>query len=52
MGNYSVTFDASGLTSGVYFYKLIVGDPETSLPAGKAGSGQGFIETKKMILIR
>jgi len=37
MGNYSVTFDASALTSGVYFYKL------------SAGS---FIQTRKMILVK
>jgi hypothetical protein len=36
-GNYEVNFDASKLSSGVYFYKLQAGN---------------FIETKKMILIR
>ena len=36
-GSYEVTFDASRLTSGVYFYKL------------QAGS---FTKTKKMIIIR
>ncbi len=36
-GNYKVTFDASRLTTGVYFYQL------------KAG---GFIQTKKMILMQ
>jgi hypothetical protein len=36
-GTYEVTFDGSGLTSGVYFYKL------------KAGE---FAETKRMVLVK
>ncbi len=44
-GNYEVEFDGAQLTSGIYFYKLQAGDPETS-------SGQVFVETKKMILIK
>ena len=36
-GNHLVTFDASGLPSGVYFYRL------------EAGT---FTETKKLILLR
>ncbi len=36
-GNYEVTFDASTLSSGVYFYQLKVGN---------------FVQTKKMILMK
>ncbi|MDX2128106.1 MAG: T9SS type A sorting domain-containing protein [Chloroherpetonaceae bacterium] len=38
MGSYSVVFRASGVASGVYFYRL--------------KSSTGFIETKKMILVK
>jgi hypothetical protein len=36
-GEYSVTFDASNLSSGVYFYKL---------------QTERFLETKQMVLIK
>ena len=44
-GDYKVEFEESELTSGIYFYRLRAGDPS-------AGSGQGFVETKKMILLK
>jgi len=49
-GTYEVEFsinsdEGQNLSSGVYFYQLRVTDPETS-------SGQGFVQTKKMILLR
>ena len=44
-GRYEVEFSASTLPSGVYFYQLKAVDPST-------GSGQAFVETKKMILLR
>jgi photosystem II stability/assembly factor-like uncharacterized protein len=44
VGIYETTFDGSGLTSGIYFYKLEVADP-----TGRTGN---FIETKKMLMIK
>jgi len=41
---YQVVFDGTALASGVYFYR-IKADPSS-------GSGQAFIETKKMILMK
>jgi hypothetical protein len=42
-GTYEVNFDGTNLTSGVYYYKLVVGD--------NTNNG-GFSDTKKMILIK
>jgi len=49
-GTYEVEFsiysdEGRNLTSGIYFYQLKVRGPEIN-------SGQGFIETKKMVLIK
>ena len=49
-GSYEVEFDGhsnegQNLPSGVYFYQLKAGNPSTS-------SGQGFIQTKKMVLMK
>ena len=43
-GNYEVNFDASKLSSGIYYYQLRASDPSTGR--------QGFVETKKMILLK
>jgi len=45
IGNYEVEFKAATLPSGVYFYQLKAVDPST-------GSGQAFIQTRKMILLK
>ncbi len=52
-GYKSVTFDASKLSSGVYYYRLQSGSPSTSFGyAQDGGSGQRYIETKKLLLLR
>ena len=43
-GNYETTFDGSKLASGVYFYR-IKANPS-------AGSGQSFVQTKKLLLMK
>jgi hypothetical protein len=49
-GTYEVEFSVGrnsilSLSSEVYYYTLSAGDPST-------GSGQGFVETRKMILLK
>ena len=44
-GRYEVNFDASKLASGVFIYRLSVNDLS-------AGSGQSFVNVKKMIFIK
>lgn len=51
-GSYNENFNAAELSSGIYFYKLQVGDPSKGLPAGRQGSEQSFVQTKKMILLK
>ena len=43
-GNYSMQFNGSNLASGIYFYRMEA-DPST-------GSGQGFMQTKKLVLLK
>ena len=50
-GNYNVTWDASNVPSGVYFYQLIVG-ALTGMPVRQAKAAASFIKTRKMILLR
>jgi len=44
-GSYEIIWDAEGLPSGIYFYRLQAIDTESS-------SGQVFVETKKMLLLK
>ncbi|MGB5849208.1 MAG: T9SS type A sorting domain-containing protein [Ignavibacteriaceae bacterium] len=55
-GTYEVEFSKDmnhrTLPSGVYFYQLRIGNPSAGLLTGRQGSGQGFVETKKMIIMK
>jgi len=44
-GTYKVDLSGEDLQEGYYYYKLEAGSPST-------GSGQVYIETKKMVLLR
>ena len=44
-GKYEVEFEGIRLPSGIYFYQLRVGGPETN-------SGQALMQTKKMVLLK
>ena len=44
-GFHKIEFNAADLPSGVYFYQLRAFDPESN-------SGQGFVQTRKMILLK
>jgi hypothetical protein len=48
-GIYQAQWNATGFSSGVYFYRLIVSGASTSLH--RAGS-TSFSQTRKMILIK
>jgi hypothetical protein len=44
-GYHEVRFDASGLASGVYFYRIQASDPS-------GATGKSFVQTRKFMLIR
>ncbi len=49
-GSYAAHFNASGLASGVYVYRLAVGGASTGL--GTDAESSSFMQTRKMIVVR
>lgn len=44
-GSYTYNFNGSNFASGIYFYRIKAGDPSSN-------SGQGILQTKRMVLIK
>ena len=51
-GFHQVNWEAGELSSGVYFYRLQAGDPATGFPNKSGQAGQGFAETRKLVLVK
>ncbi|MDP2208243.1 MAG: T9SS type A sorting domain-containing protein [Bacteroidota bacterium] len=53
-GEYSVKWDAEGVPSGVYFYRLSVSPSATRdlVPKSRDGQSSSFIQTRKAVLIK
>jgi len=58
-GAYEIEFGATGrsgnvnnLPTGIYLYQLRAVNPESNLSTGQAGSGQGFVDAKKMTILK
>ncbi len=47
-----ITFDGANVSTGVYFYKIIVRQVGSSTGDPSPSSGQGFVDTKKMLMIK
>ncbi|HMQ80186.1 MAG TPA: T9SS type A sorting domain-containing protein [Ignavibacteria bacterium] len=49
-GSYEVQFDGSNFASGMYFYKMVVGELRNK--SGNTNNGEIFTDTKKMVLLK
>ena len=51
-GRHKINWNATGLASGVYLYRLEASDPSTSSTNKSGQAGQVFVQYKKLILMR
>ena len=45
-GTYETSLDGSDFKNGFYYYRI------EAVPTGRQGSGQSFVENKKMVLLK
>jgi Secretion system C-terminal sorting domain len=51
-GKHQRVWEAKGLASGVYLYRLQASDPSANFPSKSGQAGRGFVQTRKLILLR
>ena len=51
-GGYEVKFDARGLSSGVYFYRLQARPLDSAIGRDSKGGAGDFVQTRKLLLMR
>jgi hypothetical protein len=52
VGTYEITWYAENLPSGIYFYRIQAVPTRRQAGSPSTGSGQSFVETKKIILLK
>ena len=51
-GRYEVTFDATGYSSGVYFYRMQVRPLDSAIGRDSRSGAGGFVQTRRLLLLR
>jgi hypothetical protein len=51
-GTYEVSWDAGGLASGVYVYRLQVRPPDAAIGRDSRSGAGGVVQSRKMILVK
>jgi hypothetical protein len=51
-GSYEVVFDASGLASGVYLYRMQVRGSDSAPPRDSRGGSGEFVQIRKMLVVK
>lgn len=50
-GYHEVRFDGSGLSSGVYFYRMQVRGSDSASPRDSKSGAGSFVQTRKLVIL-